>query len=116
MTGIFSLKKTMIVIMDSTVKENLWFDSKMAYSIRASGWEICVMASENKNGLMVHSMKGNGSTTKLMVKASLYTPMEIIMKESGKMTKLMATASMFITKLELNIKDTGSRICNMGLE
>ena len=84
--------------------------------MRENGLEICAMASENKNGLMELSMKESGPTTKLKAKVNLFMQMETTMKEIGRTTRQMAMEFMFIARLELNMKATGNKTCNMVLE
>jgi hypothetical protein len=84
--------------------------------MRDNGLEICAMALGNKNGRMEQSMKENGSRTRLKAKVNLHTQMETTIKEIGRMTKQMDMEFIFIAKLELNMKATGNKICNMVQE
>jgi hypothetical protein len=71
---------------------------------------------EFKNGLMVLSMKVNGSIIKHRVKVNLFTQMRIIMKENGRMIRRMGMVFLSIKKLEPNMRVIGKMICSMDQE
>lgn len=69
----------------------------------------------NRHGQMVLDMKGNGGTTKLMVKVNSGMLMVIIIMGNGRMIKLMVMECMYI-RMGLDMKGNGWMTCSMEKE
>ena len=68
--------------------------TKMVVSIQDPGWAASDTVSVKCNGPMERSMKVNGTTARLVGKASCCTWMETSMKDSGPTIRTTALASM----------------------